>query len=151
NTPNTGTVFFPLKPANERHRSAQEIAAELSMKFAGEQDGFAFAIMPPPILGIGTGSGFSLYIQDRNGLGFGELQTAEQSLAGALSQVPGMGFPITSYQANVPQLNAVVDRTKAKAEGVPLTNIFEALQVYLGSAYVNDFNRFGRTFQVIAQ
>src|SRR3546814_1196092 len=62
-----------------------------------------------------------------------------------------MGFPITSYQANVPQLDARVDRTKAKAQGVPLTNLFDTLQTYLGSAYVNDFNAFGRTWQVIAQ
>ena len=62
-----------------------------------------------------------------------------------------MGFPISSYQANVPQLDAEVDRVKAKAQGVPLTELFDTLQTYLGSAYVNDFNLFGRTWQVIAQ
>jgi multidrug efflux pump len=107
--------------------------------------------MPPAILGIGTGSGFSLYIEDRNGMGYGELQNAVSMFSGALSQVPGMGFPISSYQANVPQLSAEVDRTKAKTQGLALTDVFETLQVYLGSVYVNDFSRFGRTFQVYAQ
>jgi multidrug efflux pump len=151
NTSNTGTIFFPLRPFDERKRSAAAIAGELMAKFAGLQEGFAFAILPPPILGLGTGAGFSLYLQDRAGLGYGELQNALQGLSGALSQMPGMDHPITSYQANVPQLDAQVDRTKAKAQGVSLTDLFETLQVYLGSVYVNDFNRFGRTYQVFAQ
>jgi multidrug efflux pump len=151
NTPHTGTVVFPLHGFDKRSRPATEIAGELMGKFSALQEGFAFAIMPPPILGIGTGSGFSLYVQDRAGLGYGELQNAVNGLAGALSQVPGMGFPISSYQANVPQLDAAVDRTKAKAHGVAISELFETLQVYLGSIYVNDFNRFGRTYQVIAQ
>lgn len=109
------------------------------------------SILPPPVLGIGTGSGYSLFLQDRAGLGHGELQHAVQNLSGALSQVPGMGFPFSSYQSNVPQLDAHVDRARAKAQGVALTDLFETLQVYLGSAYVNDFNRFGRTWSVIAQ
>jgi len=151
NTPNMGTVFIPLKSFDERSRPAAEIAGELMGKFQAMQEGFAFAIMPPPILGIGTGSGYSLYIQDRSRLGYGELQTAATTLAGAVSQVPGMSFPITSYQANVPQLSAEVDRAKAKQQNVAINDIFETLQVYLGSIYVNDFNLFGRTFRVIAQ
>jgi len=151
NTPNTGAIFICLKRFDARNRSAGAIAAELMGKFSQLQEGLAFAIMPPPILGIGNGSGFSLYLQDRAGLGYGELQNAVQTLQGALSQTHGMGFPISSYQANVPQLNAAVDRAKAKAEGVALTDLFETLQVYLGSIYVNDFNRFGRTYQVYAQ
>ncbi|HRQ66163.1 MAG TPA: multidrug efflux RND transporter permease subunit [Xanthomonadaceae bacterium] len=151
NTPNTGTIFFGLDDFADRRRGAAAITAELNMKFGSIQEAFAFAIMPPAILGIGTGSGYSLFVQDRAGLGYGELQNAVQGLAGALSQVPGMGWPFSSYQANVPQLEALVDRDKAKAQGVVLTDLFETLQVYLGSAYVNDFNRFGRTWQVIAQ
>ena len=151
NTPNTGTVFFTLDGFDQRDRPAAEIAGELMGKFSALQEGFAFAIMPPPILGIGSGSGFSLYVQDRGGLGYGELQNAVNSLSGALSQVPGMGFPLSSYQSNVPQLEAIVDRTKAKAQGVAINDVFETLQVYLGSSYINDFNRFGRTYQVIAQ
>ena len=151
NTPNTGTIFFGLESFAERQRPAPAIVAELMGKFSSIQEAFAFAIMPPPILGIGTGSGFSLYVQDRTGLGYGELQQAVTALSGALSQTPGMGFPITSYQANVPQLTAKIDRTKAKTHGLALTEVFETLQVYLGSVYVNDFNRFGRTYQVYAQ
>jgi multidrug efflux pump len=151
NTPNAGTVFFNLESFDTRQRPATEIVGELMGKFSTIQEAFAFAILPPAILGIGTGSGFSLYVQDRSGLGYGELQNAVTMFSGALSQVPGMGFPISSYQANVPQLTADIDRTKAKTQGLALTDVFDTLQTYLGSVYVNDFNRFGRTFQVYAQ
>jgi multidrug efflux pump len=151
NTPNTGVVFFPLKPFNERHRTAAEIVTEINQKIGGLQDGFTFALMPPPILGLGNGNGYQAFIEDRDNLGYGALQTAVQSMQGAIAQTPGMGFPISSYQANVPQLDAEVDRVKAKAQGVSLTGLFDTLQTYLGSVYVNDFNQFGRTWQVIAQ
>ena len=151
NTPNIGTIFFCLDGFAKRVRPAPEIAEELMDKFSAIQEAFAFAFMPPPILGIGTGSGFSLYVQDRGGLGYGELQEAVTSLAGTLSETPGMGFPISSYQSNVPQLSARIDRSKAKTQGVTMTDVFETLQVYLGSVYVNDFSRFGRTYQVYAQ
>ncbi|QGY29025.1 multidrug efflux RND transporter permease subunit OqxB [Pantoea cypripedii] len=151
NTPNTGTVFFGLKPFDQRKRTAAEINAELNAKISKIQSGFGFSIMPPPILGLGQGSGYSLYVQDRAGLGYGQLQTAINTLSGAVMQTPGMMFPISSYQANVPQLDVQVDRDKAKAQGVSLTDLFSTLQVYLGSAYVNDFNKFGRTWRVMAQ
>lgn len=151
NTPNSGVVFFSLKQAHDRKHSAVEIAAELNGKFSALQEGLAFAIMPPPIMGLGTGSGYALYVQDRSGAGYGALQDANNALAGAISQKPGFQFPISSYQANVPQLDAVVDRSKAKAQGVSVTDLFETLQVYLGSSYVNDFTKFGRTFRVMAQ
>jgi multidrug efflux pump len=151
NTPNTGVIFFGLDPFADRDRTAKEINDELNAKFATIQEGFAFSILPPPILGLGQGSGYSLYIQDRADLGYGELQKAVSGLSGAIAQTPGLHFPITTYQANVPQLDAQVDRVKAKAQGVPLTELFDTLQTYLGSTYVNDFNRFGRTYQVIAQ
>ena len=151
NTPNYGVTFINLKPFSERNRTAKEITDELNMKIANVQEGFAFALMPPPIDGLGTGSGFSLFIEDRGNLGYGALQSAVQAMQGAGTQVPGLGFLNSSYQANVPQLDAEVDRVKAKAQGVPLTELFDTLQTYLGSAYVNDFNMFGRTWQVIAQ
>ena len=151
NTPNTGTVFFALKPLGERTRTAAEINAEINAKISQIQEGFAFSIMPPPILGLGQGSGYSLYIQDRAGLGYGALQTAINTMSGTIMQTPGMGFPISSYQANVPQLDAHIDRDKAKAQGVSLDDLFSTLQVYLGSSYINDFNRFGRTWKVMAQ
>jgi multidrug efflux pump len=79
--------------------------------------------LPPPILGLGQGSGYSLYIQDRAGLGYGALQTAVNTMSGAIMQTPGMHFPISTYQANVPQLDVQVDRDKAKAQGVSLTDL----------------------------
>ncbi|ARM82514.1 efflux RND transporter permease subunit [Marinobacter salarius] len=151
NTSNTGVVFFPLKPFDERSLSAGEINAQINQRISGLKEGFAFSFMPPPILGLGNGSGYQLFIEDRGNLGYGALQNAVNQFQGAISQTPGMGYPITSYQANVPQLDAEVDRLKAKAQGVPLTELFDTLQTYLGSTYVNDFNRFGRTWQVIAQ
>lgn len=151
NTPNSGVVFFPLKPFDERKLSAKEINDQLNAKLAGIQEGFAFALMPPPILGLGNGQGYSLFVEDRANLGYGALQNAVQAVQGTAAQTPGLGYPITSYQANVPQLDAEVDRVKAKAQGVPLTELFDTLQTYLGSSYVNDFNMFGRTWQVIAQ
>ncbi|HZX76025.1 multidrug efflux RND transporter permease subunit [Lysobacter sp.] len=150
NTPNYGVTFINLKPFGER-RSATEINAELSAKISAIQEGFAFSLLPPPIDGLGTGSGYSAFIEDRGNLGYGALQSAVQSFQGAGAQTPGLGFINSSYQANVPQLDAEVDRVKAKAQGVPLTELFDTLQTYLGSAYVNDFNLFGRTWQVIAQ
>ncbi|HFL6938669.1 TPA: multidrug efflux RND transporter permease subunit SdeB [Serratia marcescens] len=151
NTPNTDTVFFALESLSTRTRTAAQINAEINARISQIQEGFAFSIMPPPILGIGQGSGYSLYVQDRAGLGYGALQTAINTMSGAIMQTPGMGFPISSYQANVPQLDAKIDRDKAKAQGVPLNALFSTLQTYLGSSYINDFNRYGRTWKVMAQ
>ncbi|MBD9368224.1 multidrug efflux RND transporter permease subunit [Xanthomonas sp. XNM01] len=151
NTPNSGVIFFNLKPSTERSNTAEQIVAQLNQRFASIEEGFTFAFMPPPIQGLGNGSGWSLFVEDRTRLGYGELQNAVMAFQGAAAQTPGLGYPISSYQANVPQLDAEVDRVKAKAQGVPLTGLFDTLQTYLGSAYVNDFNMFGRTWQVIAQ
>jgi multidrug efflux pump len=151
NTPNIGTIFFGLEDFDQRSRSAEDITAELNFRFGEVREAFAFAFMPPPVLGLGTGSGYALYVQDRAGLGYGSLQQSVGALAGGLAEVPGMGYPFSSYQASVPRLDAHIDRERAKAQGVDLTELFEALQVYLGSVYVNDFNRFGRTWRVMAQ
>ena len=151
NTPNYGVAFPILKPFNERRRSAKEIADEIQEKISRIEEGMAFILMPPPIEGIGTGAGYSLFVEDRTGLGYGALQSAVSALQGAVMQDPAMGFPFSGYQSNVPQLDVDVDRIKAKAQGVALTDVFGTLQVYLGSAYVNDFNLFGRTWRVYAQ
>ncbi|RUR53199.1 efflux RND transporter permease subunit [Vreelandella populi] len=151
NTSNTGVAFLTLSAFGERSLSAVEINARINQGIGGLKEGFAFSFMPPPILGLGNGSGFQLFIEDRGNLGYGALQEAVNQLQGAIAQTPGMSFPISSYQSNVPQLDAEVDRLRAKAQGVPLTELFDTLQTYLGSTYVNDFNRFGRTWQVIAQ
>jgi multidrug efflux pump len=151
NTPNYGVAFPILKPFNERRRSAKEIADEIQEKISRIEEGMAFILMPPPIEGIGTGAGYSLFVEDRTGIGYGALQGAVSALQGAVMQDPAMGFPFSGYQSNVPQLDVDVDRIKAKAQGVALTDVFGTLQVYLGSAYVNDFNLFGRTWRVYAQ
>ncbi|SDC63998.1 multidrug efflux pump [Bradyrhizobium brasilense] len=151
NTPNYAVAFPILKPFNERHRSAKEIAADIQAKIAQIKEGFAFVLNPPPVLGLGQGAGYALFVEDRAGAGFGALQQAANALQSAAVQTPGMGFPFVGYQSNVPQLDIQVDRVKAKAQGVALTNLFETLQVYLGSSYVNDFNLFGRTWRVYAQ
>ena len=151
NTPNVGTVFILFDDFDVRDRTAEQIAAELNGKLAAIKEGFAITFMPPPVFGLGAGSGYSLYVQDRQAAGYGELQTATDGLAGALSQTAGMSWPFSSYQANVPQLDSEVDRTKARAQGVPLSDLFGTLQLYFGSQYINDFNLFGRTFRVVAQ
>ncbi len=153
NTPNIGTVFFGIDPPDEREASAEEIAAQLSGAFSTLEEGLAFALMPPPILGLGNASGVEIYLQDKRALGFGELNRQTQALAATLRQTPGFDpyAVLSSYQSNVPQLEAVVDRRKVKEQNVQLTDVFEALQTYLGSAYVNDFNLFGRTYSVYVQ
>lgn len=152
-TPNTAVIFIGLDPAKEREKSAAEISSLLTMQFSQIQDGLGFALMPPPVLGLGNSAGAELYVQDRGSLGYGELNTQTQALAGVLRQTPGFD-PYAVYstnQANVPQLSAHVDRAKAKEQGVILSELYNTLQVYLGSTYVNDFNLFGRTYNVYAQ
>jgi multidrug efflux pump len=152
-TPNAAVIFIGLEPAEEREKSAAEIASILTGQFSQVQDGLAFAVMPPPVLGLGNSAGAELYVQDRGSLGYGELNTQTQALAGILRQTPGFD-PYSVYstnQANVPQLSAHVDRAKAKEQGVVLSELYNTLQVYLGSTYVNDFNLFGRTYNVYAQ
>jgi multidrug efflux pump len=151
NTPNITTAYILLKPFNERRRSAAKITAELNAKLAGIKDGFSYALLPPPIQGLGNGSGYSLYLKDRAGLGYGALQEALNAFMAEVARTPGMTHPVSSYQANIPQLEVKVDRIKAKAQGVALSDLFETLQVYLGSTYINDFNKFGRVYRVLAQ
>src|SRR5690606_10187898 len=124
-------AFFPLEPIRERSRSASEINAELNRKFGMRREGLAISVMPPPVLGLGSSAGYSLYVEDRADLGYGALQDAVSALQVAIAQTPGMSFPITSYQANVPQFDVEVDRVKAKAQGVALTELFGTLQTYL--------------------
>ncbi|MDB4957928.1 MAG: efflux system, inner rane transporter CmeB [Myxococcales bacterium] len=151
NTPSSAVVFITLVDADHRKHTAPQIAGELNAKLSTISEGFAFAIMPPPVLGLGTGAGFSLFVEDRANRGDAELATAIGGLQGSVANTAGMFPPFSTYQPNVPQLELAIDRTKAKAQGIALADLFETLQIYLGSAYVNDFSRFGRTYQVIAQ
>jgi len=153
NTPNIGTMFMGIDPPGDRDSTAAEIAAQVSGGFAMLEEGLAFALMPPPILGLGNASGVEMYIQDKRALGFGELNQQTQMIAGALRQTPGFDpySVLSSFQSNVPQLEAVVDRRKVKEQDLNLNDVYTALQAYLGSAYVNDFNLFGRTYSVYVQ
>lgn len=108
-------------------------------------------MLPPPIQGLGNGSGYSLFLTDRGGLGYAALQQALNKFQAEVASTPGMTFPVSSYQSDIPQLEVKLDRTKAQAQGVELTAIFDTLQTYLGSVYVNDFNMLGRVYRVIAQ
>ncbi len=153
NTPNIGTMFIGIESPNDREATAEEIAAQLSGAFSQLEEGLAFALMPPPILGLSNATGVEMYIQDKRALGFGELNRQTQVLAGTLRQTPGFDpySVLSSFQSNVPQLEAIVDRRKVKEQNLNLNDVYTALQVYLGSAYVNDFNLFGRTYGVYVQ
>jgi len=153
NTPNTATLFIGLKPFDARSVSAGDIAVSLSTQFGALKEGIGFALRPPPVLGLGNAAGIEGYLQDRAGLGYGELSSNAQLMASTLRQTQGFDpyAVLSAYQANVPELTAVVDREQARQLGVPLTNVFDTLQVYLGSSYVNDFNLFGKTLGVYVQ
>ncbi|MDB6038259.1 MAG: transporter, hydrophobe/amphiphile efflux family [Verrucomicrobiales bacterium] len=152
--PNAGIVFFCLKPFEERqgaNLSGGAIAGALNQQFSSIQDAFILAVPPPPVQGLGTIGGFKLYIEDRADLGYDALFQNVQEIMGKAAQTPGLAGVFSTFTVNVPQLDADIDRVKAKQQGVPLQNLFDTMQIYLGSLYVNDFNRFGRTYQVIAQ
>ncbi len=154
NAPNAGIVFFPLKPFDERQDKAEyglNIAAALNQKFSSIQGAFIAVFPPPPVAGLGTVGGFKLQLEDRGGLGEQELFQATQTLIGQGYQTPELAGLFSSFQINVPQLDARVDRDKVKRQRISLTDLFQTMQVYLGSVYVNDFNKFGRTYQVIVQ
>ena len=156
NTPNSGIVFVTLKDFSLRKdesMSAGAIAAELNGQFSEIQEAYLAIFPPPPVQGLGTIGGFRLQIQDRGNLGYEELYTQTQNILNKARQLPELNpmSVFTSYQVNVPQVDAAIDREKAKTHGVAISDIFDTLQVYLGSLYANDFNRFGRTYQVNVQ
>ncbi|NDB77433.1 MAG: efflux RND transporter permease subunit, partial [Verrucomicrobia bacterium] len=152
--PNAGIVFFCLKPFDQRKTpdmTGEAIAGALNAQFAGITEAFVLSVPPPPVNGLGTIGGFKLYVEDRAGLGYDALYQNTMGLVGQSYQTPGLAGLFSTFTVNVPQLDADIDRVKAKSQGVPLQNLFETMQIYLGSLYVNDFNLFGRTYQVIAQ
>lgn len=154
NSSSAGIVFATLKPFDERKSpelSAGAIAASLNAKFADIKDAYIAVFPPPPVMGLGTLGGFKLQLQDRGALGYAELEAAKEAFIAAAAKAPELGPTFSSYQINVPQLDVDLDRVKAKQLGVPITDVFDTMQIYLGSLYVNDFNRFGRVYQVRAQ
>ncbi|MET3121326.1 multidrug efflux pump [Oxalobacteraceae bacterium GrIS 2.11] len=154
NAPNAGIVFTTLKPFDQRtapEQSGAAIAAEINKRMGSIQDAFIMVFPPPPVNGLGTIGGFKMMIEDRGNLGYDELYKATQAMQMKAWQTPELAGVFSSFQINVPQLFADVDRTKAKQLGVPLSTIYQTLQINLGSLYVNDFNQFGRTYQVRVQ
>jgi multidrug efflux pump len=154
NSASAGVVFVTLKPFDERRTpnlSGFAIASTLNRQFGAIQDAFTMVFPPPPVQGLGVIGGFKLQIEDRAALGYEALDAATKSFLGKAYQTPELAGLFSNYRINVPQLYADVDRVKARQLGVQVTDVFDTMQVYLGSLYVNDFNRFGRTYQVKLQ
>ncbi|MFZ4289558.1 efflux RND transporter permease subunit [Variovorax sp. HJSM1_2] len=154
NSSNSGIVFATLKPFAERKRGDQSggaVAGQLNQAFGSIQDAFIVMFPPPPVAGLGTTGGFKLQLEDRGGLGYDEMDKAVKAFMAKAYQTPELAGMFTSWQVNVPQLYADIDRTKARQLGVPVTDIFDTMQIYLGSLYANDFNKFGRTYSVRVQ
>ncbi len=154
NAPNAAVLFAMLDPFEVRKSpelSAGAIAGRLQAKFAGIPDGFVGIFPPPPVPGLGTIGGFKLQIEDRGGLGYEALYDATQRVMTRAAQTPELAGLLTSFQIDVPLLWLDIDRVKARAHGIALSDVFETLQIYLGSLYVNDFNRFGRAYRVTVQ
>ena len=151
NSTNSGIVFVTLKPFEDRRSadlSAGAIAGALNQKFGAIQDAYIAVFPPPPVMGLGTIGGFRMQIEDRSDRGFDELYKQTQNLIAASRKDPALAGLFSSFQVSVPQVDADVNREKAKAEGVNLGDVYQTMQAYMGSLYVNDFNRFGRTYQV---
>jgi hydrophobe/amphiphile efflux-1 (HAE1) family protein len=155
NAPNAGAIFLTLKPFAERAKdpaqSARGIQAELSKRLAQIQDGLLFAVLPPPVRGISSSGGFRLIVEDRAGHGAAALRAVTADLMARANQTSGVTRVFTMFETSTPQIYLDIDRTKAQLLGVNVQDVFNALQVYIGSVYVNDFNLFGRTFRVTAQ
>jgi len=154
NQSNVGAAFLVLDPFDDR-KDAQlrgdALLANIRKAFLGIQEARVLVLPPPPIRGLGNAGGFKIQVQDLNNAGLPALEAATQKLLTAAQQEPGLISLITGFRANVPQFHIDIDRAQAKTMGVSLSELNEALQVYLGSVYVNDFNLFGRTYQVTAQ
>ena len=152
--PNSAVIFSPLDSFEERAKkglSADVISAELNKKFAGVQDALVISVSPPPVRGIGTTGGFKLEVQDTRGGDLTQLEAVAQSVVGAANQTPGLSRVFTTFNTRTPKIWADIDRVRAEMLGVKADDVFETLEVYLGSRYVNDFNFLGRTYRVTAQ
>ncbi|MDP5253850.1 MULTISPECIES: efflux RND transporter permease subunit [unclassified Vibrio] len=154
NSTNSGIVFVTLEDFAKRQspsESAMAIAGALNQQFTAIDEAFVAVFPPPPILGLGTTGGFKLQLQDRGNKGFEALFNALQTVTNQARQDPALTGLFSSYRIQVPQMDIHIDREQALVQGIALNDVFTTLQVYLGSAYVNDFNLFGRTYQVNAQ
>ncbi|MCW5662373.1 MAG: multidrug efflux RND transporter permease subunit [Piscinibacter sp.] len=155
NSSNAGIVFATLDPFEQRRDpslSAGAIAQALNQQYgAAIEEAFVVMFPPPPVQGLGTTGGFKLQLQDRGSLGYEAMDAAVKAFMAKAYQTPELAGLFSSWQVNVPQLYADIDRTKARQLGVAVTDVFDTLQIYLGSLYVNDFNQFGKTYTVRVQ
>ncbi|HEX2281839.1 MAG TPA: efflux RND transporter permease subunit, partial [Thermomicrobiales bacterium] len=155
NAPNAGAVFLVLEPfetrAKDPSKSATAIQGELFKRMSAIQEALVLVVQPPPVRGIGNAGGVRMMIQDRAGLGAQQLQGAVMTMMGKASQTPGLTQVFSLFETSTPQLYLDIDRTKAQLLGINVPDVFSALQTFLGSTYVNDFNLLGRTFRVTAQ
>jgi multidrug efflux pump len=154
NSASAGIVFVALKPFEERRSSdlsGVAISQKLQAKYAGVKDAYIAIFPPPPVQGMGTIGGFKLQVEDRTDLGYDALDQVMKNIQAKAQKVPELAGVFSGYKVTVPQLYADLDRTKAMQLGVDVQDVFDSMQIYLGSQYVNDFNKFGRTYQVIAQ
>jgi multidrug efflux pump len=155
NQSNVATMFARLEPFEQRaghsELHADAVVKKLKQNLAAVEGAFITAFPPPPIRGMSVVGGFKLQIQDRTNVGIDALQSTVNEMIAKGNQQPGLAGLFTTFRAGVPQLFLDVDRTRAKSMDVPLKEVFDTLQIYLGSLYVNDFNSFGRTYQVVAQ
>ena len=155
NAPNAGAMFVVLDPFDERAKDPAKATAniqrQLFQKLGALQEAFMIVVQPPPVSGIGNAAGFRMMIEDRAGAGPQALQGAVYAMMGRAAQTPGLQQVFSLFETATPQLFLDIDRTKAQLLGINIGDVFAALQVYVGSAYVNDFNLFGRTFRVQVQ
>ncbi|HTB63757.1 MAG TPA: efflux RND transporter permease subunit [Opitutales bacterium] len=154
NSPSAGIVFVTLKPFDQRKRADQSgfaIAQQLNQQYAAIQGAYIAVFPPPPVQGLGTIGGFKLQLEDRGALGTDALNDAVNAFLAKARQAPELTGMFSGFEINVPQLSVDVDRTRAQQLGVSIPDVFDTLQIYLGSLYVNDFNKFGRTYQVLVQ
>jgi hydrophobe/amphiphile efflux-1 (HAE1) family protein len=151
---NAGAIFVRLAPFQERAakgQSADRILAELRKRYAAVKDAVVLAVPPPPVRGIGTAGGFKMYIQDRRGRGLNALEAAAQDMVQAGNKIPGLTSVFSLYNTRTPKVYADIDRVRAEMLNIPTDRVFQALEVYLGSAFINEFNYLGRTYRVTAQ
>ncbi|MET3353641.1 UNVERIFIED_ORG: hydrophobe/amphiphile efflux-1 (HAE1) family protein [Xanthobacter viscosus] len=155
NAPNAGAMFVILKPFPEREghpdQTASAVQKVLFGKMAGIQEAQMIVVQPPPVQGIGNAGGFRMMVEDRSGAGLLALRNATYAMMGAAAQTPGLMQVYSLFETSTPQLFLDIDRQKAQLLKVNIADLFAALQTYIGSSYVNDFNLFGRTFRVQAQ
>ena len=155
NAPNAGAIFVTLDDFSKRAKDPQQSAAAIQRTLFGRlqaiQEGLVFVAAPPPVSGIGNAGGFRMMVEDRAGRGYQALQNVAYAMMGRAAQTPGLVQVFSLFENGTPQLYLDIDRTKAQLLGINIPDVFAALQIYLGSSYVNDFNLFGRTYRVVAQ